>query len=283
MFGYVKTDDPYLYKKDDVLYKSLYCGVCKAIGSSCGQMARFALTYDVAFLSAVAHNIMNVDVTIKQKRCIAHPIIRRPIAEKDDLTFFLAHINTLLAYYKVCDDVYDNGKGRFKRLFLKKGYKRSKKACPEIEKIIRSRYEELTALEKKGVESVDMVSDPFASMLAEISDLTFEEFATENTNRLFYALGKWIYLIDALDDYDKDIKKGNYNVFRVAYKQPSAKDLLVNCGEELQFIFMSIFADLDNNFKQIKFYFNKDLVENILQNGVRKTFAKTVKRILNGP
>ena len=166
MFGYVRTDDPYLYKKDDVLYKSLYCGVCKAIGSTCGQMARFSLTYDIAFLSAIAHNVMNTDVTIENKRCIAHPITRRPIAKKDALTEKLANINTLLAYYKVCDDVYDNGKGRFKRLVVKSGYKRAKRAFPEIDRLIKTRYDELSALEKKGVESVDMVADPFSLMLA---------------------------------------------------------------------------------------------------------------------
>lgn len=50
MFGYVKPDLPYLYLKDDKLYKALYCGVCKSIGKTCGQKARLSLTYDIAFL-----------------------------------------------------------------------------------------------------------------------------------------------------------------------------------------------------------------------------------------
>ena len=268
--------------KDDTLYKSLYCGVCKAIGSTCGQMARFSLTYDIAFLSAVAHNIVNKDVTIKNETCVAHPVVKRPIASRDDLTEKLAMINTLLAYYKVCDDVYDNGKGRFKRLIIKRGFKRAKKALPEIDSIIVKRYNELSELEKRGVESVDMVAHPFALMLAEISDEVFGEYKTENTNKLFYAIGKWIYVADALDDYDKDVKKKDYNVFSIAYKAPSAKELITKNGEEIDFIFGSIFADISENLSQIKFYFNKDLINNICERGIKSSYAGIIKRIANG-
>ena len=281
MFGYIKTDDPYLYKKDDVLYKSLYCGVCKAIGSSCSQAARFSLTYDIAFLSAVAHNVMNKDVTIEKKRCVAHPIVKRPIAKSDELTEKLACINTLLAYYKVMDDVYDNGKGKFKRLVVLSGFKKARKKYPEIDKIISSRYAELNALEKRGEKSVDMVADPFSLMLADISDETLGEYKTIETRRLFYAVGKWIYLIDALDDYDKDIKKKNCNVFLSVYGRSCAKELIEKDGEEISFIFSSVFGAVEENLDAIKFYFNKDLIKNILSRGLKKTFADVVKRILN--
>ena len=40
MFGYVRYDIPNLYIKDFMLYKAMYCGLCKGIGASCGQMAR---------------------------------------------------------------------------------------------------------------------------------------------------------------------------------------------------------------------------------------------------
>ena len=57
MFGYVRYDLPNLFVKDVMLYKSLYCGLCKGIGASCGQAARMGLSYDVTFLSALLHNI----------------------------------------------------------------------------------------------------------------------------------------------------------------------------------------------------------------------------------
>jgi hypothetical protein len=33
VFGYIRPDEPYLYKKDEVLYNAVYCGLCKSIGN----------------------------------------------------------------------------------------------------------------------------------------------------------------------------------------------------------------------------------------------------------
>lgn len=60
MFGYVKTDFPNLYVKDTVLYKAMYCGLCKGIGRTCGQKGRFLLNYDLTFLSVFMHNVLGV-------------------------------------------------------------------------------------------------------------------------------------------------------------------------------------------------------------------------------
>ena len=86
MFGYISPDRPYLFIKDETLYKALYCGVCRSISKECGQAARTALTYDMAFMSALLHNILGEDVKIVRRRCPVHPIRRRPMADVDDIT-----------------------------------------------------------------------------------------------------------------------------------------------------------------------------------------------------
>ena len=65
----------------------------------------------MAFMSALAHNVMCVDVKIEKKRCIAHTIKKRPIAKPDDISLTLASLNVILAYYKLKDDVLDEKKG----------------------------------------------------------------------------------------------------------------------------------------------------------------------------
>ena len=101
MFGYISPDAPYLFKKDEILYNAVYCGLCKSIGRGCGQCARTALTYDMAFTSALIHNIRGEDVIIEKKRCVIHWFRRRPIAKVDDVTIVLGCVNTALAYYKL--------------------------------------------------------------------------------------------------------------------------------------------------------------------------------------
>lgn len=274
MFGYLKPDSPYLYLKDDVLYKSLYCGVCKSIGEVCGQTARFSLSYDMAFMSAISHNILGVDVTVNKERCIAHQIKKRPIAKPDEISKTLGAVNVILAYYKLKDDLLDEKKGGIKTSFIKSGYNKAKKLYPEIDKIVKNGYSLLLLYEKQNLDSVDVVCDPFSKMLEEISTFVFKDKATDYTRGLFYAIGKWVYLIDALDDYDKDIKRKNFNVLKNCYNKDSFKEL-INCHkEDICFIFNSIFAQILDNYKNIPMKYNTELVTNILTRGIPTTTNK---------
>ncbi len=278
MFGYLKPDNPYLYMKDDALYKALYCGVCKAIGKTCGEVARVTLTYDIAFLSAIAHNIMGVDVTIKRENCIAHPFKKRPVQQADDITLKLGAINVILAYYKLRDDVLDENKGGVKSSFIKQGYKRAKKMLPEVDAIVKSSYEDLVKLERENCSSIDIVSDPFAVMLKKLSGFLFKEYQSEYTDNLFYAIGKWIYLIDALDDYDKDIKKNNYNALFSEYGAKNYEELILQHKNDLVFIFNGIFMQIIENYNSIPKKYNTDLVVNILTRGIPETTRKILEK-----
>lgn len=279
MFGYLKPDKPYLYLKDETLYNALYCGICKSIKKTSGNASRFALSYDVALLSALTHNVCGVDVDIKRKRCVAHPIKSRPIASVDEISKKLASLNIILARYKLRDDVLDEHKGSFKSAFISKGYKRAKKLQPEMDKIVCDGYKNLLNLEQKGEKSVDIVSDSFATMMAKISNVLFGEFSTEYTYNLVYALGKWVYLIDALDDYDKDIKNKSYNVFYNAYGQNSYAEFIEKNSSEIAFIFNTVLAQISENYKQIPKKFNGDLVENVLFKGIPKTTVTILTKL----
>lgn len=278
MFGYVRADTPHLYIKDDVLYRAMYCGVCKGIGKVCGHAARIGLSYDITFLSVILHNIRGQDVTIEKQHCLTHCIRSRQMAEVDELTCQLGALNTLLAYYKYTDDIEDGDGGRGKRLFFKKGFKRAKKKYPQIERIVRENLAEQSKTEKAKTESLDRAADATAKMLAEFSDYALEEKATVYTHNLFYVVGKWIYLIDALDDYDKDKKKGAYNPFLLAYRAENKSELLCGKdGDEVRFVFNALFFDIRENLSKISFRFNRDLSDNILLRGLPVTTKKVMQ------
>ena len=279
MFGYVRTDTPYLFIKDDMLYKAMYCGVCKGIAQVCGHTARMGLSYDVTFLSVIMHNIRGEDVKIEKQHCLTHCIRVKEMAEVDELTRRLGAFNTALVYYKYTDDINDGDRGRGKRLWFKKGFKKVKKAYPEIVKIVQKNLAEQEKAEKAKTDSIDRAADATATMLAEFSDYALEDKATPFTRNLFYAIGKWIYLIDALDDYDKDRKKGAYNPFILAYGAESRDKLLASeNGQEVGYIFNAIFFDIRENLSKISFRFNRDLSDNILLRGL----PATTKRVMAG-
>ena len=191
MFGYLKPDNPYLYLKDDVLYKALYCGTCKSIGLTCGQIARFTLTYDIAFMSAIAHNVLGVDITINKERCIAHQIKKRPVAQPDEISKTLGAVNVILAYYKVKDDILDENKGGIKSSIIKGGYKKAKKLYPEIARRYSSTPSRVERAIRHAIEiawnrgSVDLIDRIFGYTInANKAKPTNSEFIAMLTDKL---------------------------------------------------------------------------------------------------
>lgn len=271
MFGYVKTDNPNMYVKDTVLYKAMYCGLCKGIGKSCGTRARMCLNYDLTFLSVFCHNILDVDVKIEKQRCYIHFLKKREMAVVDELTQKIARLNVILAYKKVQDDVIDEKKGYIKRAYFSKGYKKAIKCEKKFNEIVNKYYNELLNLEKTHCKSYDIIADPFGKMMQEIVCEILKDKFDENIKALSYSLGKWIYLIDAIDDFDKDIKKCDYNVFvENAPRGFSKKQFIEQNISDLQLLFGTIISDIMQKCDEINYKFNHDLIDNILKKGILK-------------
>ena len=176
--------------------------------------------------------------------------------------------NTALVYYKYTDDILDGDKGRGKRLWFVSGHKKTVRNYPEIERIVRENLAAQQETEKSKTDSLDRAADASANMMAELSDYLLEDKKTPYTHDLFYAVGKWIYLIDALDDYDKDKKKGAYNPFVLSYSCEDKADLMKRRQKDVEFVFHSLFFDIRENLSKIKFHFNRDLSDNILLRGL---------------
>ncbi|MBQ8374316.1 MAG: hypothetical protein IJX98_01930 [Clostridia bacterium] len=278
MFGYVRTDTPYLYIKDQTLYEAMYCGVCKGIGAACGQLARLGLSYDIAFLSVLLHNIAGQDIEVKKQHCITHCIRSKQMAEVDELTRQLGALNTELVYYKCVDDIADGDRGGAKRLFFLGAHKRAAKKYPAIAAIVKEHMLLQQELERAKVDSVDRAADITAQMIAKLSDELLGEKRSEDTYALCYHIGKWIYLIDALDDYDKDRKKGAYNPFICAYGAASREELLKTQGDEVGFIFRSVFCEISDRLRKIPMKFNRDLIDNVLLRGLPQETKRVMEQ-----
>ena len=270
MFGYIKTDVSNMYVKDTILYKSMYCGLCKGIGKSCGCRARLCLNYDLTFLSVLCHNLLNVDIKIEKQRCYIHWLKKRQVAIPDNLTIRIANLNVILAYNKVLDDILDNKKGKIKGLYFRKAYKKAKKNEPELNRIVEENYLSLIKKEKEHCDSFDIVSDCFGKMMKQIVCEIIGN-KDESVSSLAYSLGKWIYLIDAIDDYDKDIKNKDYNVFVINGNDiKTQKEYISKNISDLQLLFGTVISDITTNASRLDYKFNHDLIDNILLKGIMK-------------
>ena len=221
MFGYVKPVAGELLVKEYEFYRATYCGICRAMKKHTGTLSNVTLTYDSVFL-ALARMLFIPDeaFAVEKKRCIAHPMKRRPMLKMNDALVYTARVFAIFSYYKMRDDIRDEG-------FLKKllltpvrpilshGTKKAK--MPDLAKIIGTKLDEITSLEGAKCESVDEVAHPFGELLGEV-------FAggLEGADRLVmyecgYHLGKFIYAADAAEDYDEDRRLGKYNPYVLAY------------------------------------------------------------------
>lgn len=216
MFGYVNIDKPNILFKDYTTYRAYYCGLCKCIGKTTrSQLMRFSINYDITFLTILAHNYRNTAPEFQESRCVEHIIGRKiPMVKIDEVQECVADVNTILGYYKLEDDVLD-GSGltkRFGRTFFKNKFKKAVKRHPALGECARINYGRLREMEASGEKSLDKLADAFAVILKEVG-ITAAGKTDDNLEKLCYNLGRWIYIIDAYDDLEKDVKEKKFNPF----------------------------------------------------------------------
>ncbi len=212
MFGYVTIDKPNILIKDYQTYRSYYCGICKAIGKRTGNLMRFTLNYDIVLLALLAYNYENADPIFKNGRCPVHALKKVEYVEDNDgILAKISDVNTVLGYYKVTDDVIDEGKRRVIKGVIKGYYNKARKRLPEFSESVKKGYERLREMEKTNA-SADALGEAFGRILMKAGDAVTDKCDAKMRELLFW-VGKWIYVLDAIDDVKEDCEKQNFNPF----------------------------------------------------------------------
>ncbi|NCB31782.1 MAG: hypothetical protein EOM66_10290 [Clostridia bacterium] len=133
---------------------------------------------------------------------------------------FAADLDILLAWYKLADDWRDEHKlgAPLGRLALLGAARRAEERAPGLAQAVREGVAELTELEKAGCKELDAPADAFARMMRTIGTCAPlpEGQARRIVPHILYHMGRWVYLMDAWDDLEKDRNKGVYNPFLAA-------------------------------------------------------------------
>lgn len=216
MFGYVKVRKAELRVREYEYYRATYCGLCRSMGKCTGQCSRFTLSYDVAFLTQVRMALVGTVPAFKRRRCIAHPLRKRPMMEPNDELFFAADASALLAYEKCRDDLADKrGLGKMmagmRCLLLRSAYRRAKRRHPGLARIVREKLAALSVIEAGRRATVDEPAAVFGELLAAIFESGLSGDAARIARRIGDKIGRFIYIADAIDDAQRDEKSGNFN------------------------------------------------------------------------
>ena len=260
MFGYIGPCREELRIREEAEYKAWYCGLCRCIGSRYGQSCRFALSYDCTFVALLLCGVAGVGAT-RPARCPFRPLNKRPMALESPQLFFAADLDILLAWHKLRDDWQDERKiaAPVGRLAFAAAARRAQSHAPELDTVIRTGIQELTQLEKERCAELDAPADAFARMMRSVGELAPlpDGAARHIVPQVFYHIGRWVYLMDAWDDRQKDAKRGAYNAF-----------LASGAGEERARFLMALSQnEALGAYELLDIEAHKGLLDNILYEG----------------
>ncbi len=272
MFGYIRPDVPELRVRENEYYRAVYCGLCRAQGKCTGQCSRFTLNYDIVFLALLRLAVNGEQIKIKRGRCIAHPLKKRAYADFCEPLAYCAYAASILTHGKIIDDINDEKgmkklKAWFARPFSAHMRKKAIKKYGELDRRVFEGLKKLSEIEKQKLPTVDTPADAFGDILAEILSFGIEgkkEIILRNIGR---HMGRWIYIVDAADDVDEDIKKERFNAFACLYggKIPDDEKQTVSNSLRLELLSAEPAFDL---IEYNELYDIEEIVRNIIYRGM---------------
>lgn len=221
MFGYIRPVREELKCRDVDLYRATYCGLCRTMRRRCGILAPMVLNFDFTFLAVLMAPKEGEQLSFSC-RCHVPPFRRRCMCTQSAALEAAADESVILAYWQLRDSVRDerfwNGlPARIFSLLLRHSYRRAAARQPEFDRTVVRQLEQLHRLEGESCPSIDRPADTFAVLLQAAVPKTGDAGRDRAMEQLLYHLGRWIYLIDARDDLEEDIRCGAYNPLVLRY------------------------------------------------------------------
>lgn len=264
MVGYLIASASSLTEEERIRYKATYCGLCRTLKERHGQISRLTLNYDMTFLILLLQSLYEAEERSGVETCIAHPREKREwwCSEISD---YAADMNVALAYLNRLDDWQDDGSvlALAESGLLKKAYRETAEKYPRQCAAMEQSIMELSYLEKSGIEDPDAAAATFGHLLGSVF-VWREDRWQEPLYRLGDSLGRFIYLLDAAVDLEKDAYKGSYNPFRKYYG--------LDNEERFRDILKIFLADAVIQFDFLPLVKDVDLMKNILCSGLWTVF-----------
>ncbi len=231
MLGYIRPYAPELRLREYQYYRGAYCGVCRAMGRCTGQCSRMALSYDVVFLALVRLALAGGNpskeqpdrpVHFERHRCLVHPFRRRLSLEAGEVTDYVACAAAVLNYYKLLDDKTDErGLKRVRATLALPSFRRfarrAEKRFPGLGESIAPAMKRLFDMERDTLPSADEPADAFGEVLAVLFCYGLEQNEARIARHIGHRIGRWLYLVDAIDDYAEDARLGRPNPLHRLY------------------------------------------------------------------
>ena len=260
MFGFVAANMKELSREEKDRYNAVYCGICRGIREECSAMARWGLSYDMAFLALLLMSLYEPEEKSGTRACGLHPIKPRGWVDNEYIRY-CACMNVALGYYNALDDVQDEGhlSARVMLGVFGKELDAIKAQYPRQCTAIENTLSQLRQLEQENCDNPDLPAGCFGQLLGEIF-VCQEDMWAPTLREMGDALGRYIYLADGAMDYRRDKRKKQYNPF-----------LAMGTGEDPkkweQYLVLAMGRCTDR-YERLPLVQDKGILDNILYSGV---------------
>ena len=224
MLGYVKAFKPEMKMKDYELYRGIYCSLCRALGRNYSPIAQLFLSYDFAFAAVLRLAAAENGCSFVGKRCPYNPAKKCMICQSREELDFCSHAVIITVFYKILDNMHDGGfKSKLIAYLLYPivylMFKKAKRLAPDIDKFIGESMKIQSETEKKNGVGIDEAAHPSADALGKIFSLGFDGEKKTALYSLGYMVGRYVYILDAADDLEDDMKNSSFNPFAGEYAE----------------------------------------------------------------
>ena len=257
-------------------YRGCYCGLCRALKARYGNLSRLTLSYDMTFLVMLLSAMYEPEETEREGRCMVHPARRRSWWSTR-FTDYAADVSVALAYHNCMDDWNDERRlpALAEAAALKRAYRAASARCPAQCAEIEACMADLREIETSGNAGPDDAANRFGKMLGEIFACQPDPVWNGRFRAMGEALGRFVYMMDAVLDLEKDRKTGSYN--------PLAA-LTENQTEEQQTAMLKmLIGECTAQFEQLPILQDADILRNILYSGVWGQYALAQKKRKGDP
>ena len=277
MFGYVTAYKPELKMKDFSKYKAFYCGLCKTLQRNYGFKGQMTLSYDMTFLIVLMTSLYECPTAKEENRCVVHPIGKKEMFV-NEITEYVADINIVLSYYHFMDDWMDEKSqaGLAGLRAFRNAYVRIESKYPDKCAVIKKSLRKLHNLEENNETNIDKVAGCFGDLMGEL--LVYKKDLWEDDlRRTGFYLGKFVYIMDAYDDIEKDIKSESYNPLKNSYMNNDKKSVTSEYEVQCNTMLTMMMAECTESFERLPCVENIDILRNILYAGVWNKYDKKRK------
>ncbi|MBQ7656471.1 MAG: hypothetical protein IJI53_12680 [Clostridia bacterium] len=268
MFGLIRPYMNDLSEEEKARYKAVYCGLCRTLNDKYGLAGRMGLNFDMTFLILLLNSLYEPEEKHREAVCPPHPV-KKHGESYSEFTAYAADMTVALTYYKALDD-WEDERSRTGKLYadlLKRHYAKVKEQWPAQCAAIEESLDALHDVEKDKAAAPERAADLSGRMLGKIFAVK-QDFFQSQMAYLGYALGKFIYMMDAAVDYQDDQKKGCYNPLEgMALTPEDALDIL-----------RQPMGQAAEAFEALPLVQDAHLMRNILYSGVWQTYNYEMKK-----